>query len=520
MRRMTHLEVVARSCAMACAFAIGCAGSLDPWTPSDADVGQADAGGDADADGSTSPCQDVTCPPGQSCVGGACVPWDPCDGVTCPNPGDVCSAGVCVSGEADGDGDGSRARDDCDDTNPAVHPGATETCNGVDDDCDLSRDEGFDLDGDGFTSCGADGLGADCDDARAGVFPGAEEVCNGTDDDCDGTVDVLASRPCVAACGDGVERCEGGAWICDAPATGECTPGGAPGTASCGNCGTMSRTCTAACTWGDYGACTGEGECAIGEERADGCPNACMASICGPTCLWSSSCEACSSACGSFSQCGTTCPAGYYADRLECTSDCTAGSCTSAPDNAADCEPICGAAFTQCGLVCPAGYHAERYECSSGCTSGSCTSAPDNSADCALTTGDAFSQCGLVCPAGYHAERYECSSGCTSGSCTSAPDNAADCALTAGDAFSQCGLVCPAGYHAERYECSSGCTSGSCTSAPDNAADCALTTGASFTQCGTSCPAGYVIGRAFCTSGCTSGSCTGAPDNAVDCDPI
>src|SRR5262249_14920199 len=46
--------------------------------------------------------------------------------------------------DADGDGQTSRAGD-CDDQDPAVHTGAPERCNGVDDDCDGDADEGFDL---------------------------------------------------------------------------------------------------------------------------------------------------------------------------------------------------------------------------------------------------------------------------------------------------------------------------------------------------------------------------------------
>jgi hypothetical protein len=57
----------------------------------------------------------------------------------------------------DADGDGSQTcsgfgyveeNEDCDDTNSAVHPGATEVCgDGLDNDCNFTVDDGCDTDG-------------------------------------------------------------------------------------------------------------------------------------------------------------------------------------------------------------------------------------------------------------------------------------------------------------------------------------------------------------------------------------
>ncbi|MCK6528021.1 putative metal-binding motif-containing protein, partial [Myxococcota bacterium] len=98
--------------------------------------------------------------------------------------------------------------DDCNDANPAIHPGATEVCNGIDDDCDDVPDDGLvfvdyypDADNDGHggygtpvAACdGAPGgyvaVADDCDDTNPDVHPGAVDVCNGIDDDCDDLVD-------------------------------------------------------------------------------------------------------------------------------------------------------------------------------------------------------------------------------------------------------------------------------------------------------------------------------------------
>ena len=124
----------------------------------------------------------------------------------------------------DRDGDGYSTPADCDDSDPDVHPGATDACNGVDDDCDGDTDEDPDLswyedaDGDGFgnpdallsPACdqptGAAPNGLDCDDTAPHTYPGAPETCDGTDEDCDGSVDedaVDAPTWCIDTDGDG-----------------------------------------------------------------------------------------------------------------------------------------------------------------------------------------------------------------------------------------------------------------------------------------------------------------------------
>jgi len=86
------------------------------------------------------------------------------------------------------DGDGYSSCDgDCIDDDDRVFPGAGETPDGADEDCDGEVDETtsrYDDDGDGFTE-----LGGDCDDADPSVNPGAVEVCDGVDEDCDGIAD-------------------------------------------------------------------------------------------------------------------------------------------------------------------------------------------------------------------------------------------------------------------------------------------------------------------------------------------
>lgn len=85
---------------------------------------------------------------------------------------------------------------DCDDTDPAVRPGATEIClNSKDDDCDGEVDETIcsdcnDNDGDGYGNPASDDCThstLDCNDNDSAVHPQAQEICDGYDNDCDGS---------------------------------------------------------------------------------------------------------------------------------------------------------------------------------------------------------------------------------------------------------------------------------------------------------------------------------------------
>ena len=111
------------------------------------------------------------------------------------------------TGYRDGDGDGFGACVDCNDSDPAIHPGGEEVCNGLDDDCDGLIDAGADGASAWYADADADGWGAgpavaacdplpghapdsgDCDDDDPLVYPTNDERCDQLDQDCDGVVD-------------------------------------------------------------------------------------------------------------------------------------------------------------------------------------------------------------------------------------------------------------------------------------------------------------------------------------------
>lgn len=123
---------------------------------------------------------------------------DTCDGVTdegCDDDKDgYCDVLITYTAGA------SCQPGDCNDSDVTVHPGATEVCNAVDDNCNSSTDEGCDDDADGWcdsamsvvttAAClkdSAGGMGHDCNDGNAAINPGVEEQClTPGDDNCDG----------------------------------------------------------------------------------------------------------------------------------------------------------------------------------------------------------------------------------------------------------------------------------------------------------------------------------------------
>jgi hypothetical protein len=135
----------------------------------------------------------------------------------------------------DADGDGfavgppSCGEADCDDTDPAVNPGAVEACNGTDDDCNGTIDDGIPP-----QTCGVGACAATVPGCMRGAVPTCtpggpkREVCNAIDDDCDGTFDEGLGAPIVCgtgACQRMVPSCSGGGMM-------TCTPG-APSPETC-----------------------------------------------------------------------------------------------------------------------------------------------------------------------------------------------------------------------------------------------------------------------------------------------
>ena len=211
-------------------------------------------------------CNTGTCPVGLVCDDGLCC--KPFGAPACSTL--VLDGGSCAGGgvpkmyyeDLDGDGYGNPKAGrllcskpvvdpfvdntlDCDDSSAEANPKGAEKCDGLDNNCDGTIDEGLmpvktyfrDEDGDGsgdpamsLMACakpkGWVESNNDCDPMAFTVHPGAQELCNNIDDNCNGTKDEAAidvGGDCLDAgkgeCNDGVIACVSGAKVCQSKKT-------------------------------------------------------------------------------------------------------------------------------------------------------------------------------------------------------------------------------------------------------------------------------------------------------------
>lgn len=137
----------------------------------------------------------------------------------CPTDSACVTGPSCTDSDGDGySAEGGECGPiDCGDDNAGVHPGAVEICtDGIDNNCDglVDIDDPAatncpsgctDLDGDGFSTDGGACGAIDCDDTDPAVNPGAAELCtDGIDNNCNGLLDTADPNAvrCPTACRD------------------------------------------------------------------------------------------------------------------------------------------------------------------------------------------------------------------------------------------------------------------------------------------------------------------------------
>ena len=434
------------------------------------------------------------------------LPPDAATGVVrqCMPRGGKCPG--CIDRDGDGYGVGADCLGpDCNDNDPAIHPGAAEVCDGVDNNCDGRIDEGFELRSDN-NNCGV--CGRVCAQGRS--------CCEGT------CVDTQTSPTHCGVCNNG----------CTADGA-ECCGGSCHNTrteaAHCGGCG---LACTnvhgdVACALGSCApdCARGFGDCdrdaRNGCETALSTPDNCGA--CGLTCTNTNGVARCAN-----SRCDPTCNDGFgdcdgnpnngCEQNVRFNTGLHCGACNAPCVNthgltscqAGACLPVCDSNFGDCDGQprngCETDLRTSTANC--GACNHSCSTANASNAACV------DSQCRLTCNPGF----YDCNQDPTDG-CE------ANLALVATCGACVLDLDCPADFYCRDNQGTKVCTKKKPLGDP-----CAL--GAAPTAPGRECQGGQCIDGVCCESSCqgacracnivgSRGFCSflpiGAPDPRAQC---
>ncbi len=139
-----------------------------------------------------------------------------------------------------------------------------------------------------------------------------------------------------------------------------CSPG-ATQSASCGDCGTRSRTCNSSCQWGSWSSCTGEGVCSAGSSQTSACGDCgTQTRWCNASCQWGSwsscsgegVCSVGSSQTAACGNCGT--------QSRVCSSSCQWGSWSTCAG-----QGVCAPGATESQACCDCG--SQQRTCSGSC---------------------------------------------------------------------------------------------------------------------------------------------------------